>query len=130
MTFFGSVIPVPDVSSLEQTNSESGEGSVGLSADQCAAQHGQYPTYILVDYYDVGGGSVFAVAADLNGVTYQEKAMGNGTIVAAPSANGTTNSTRTGSTISTTTGAAVHGNIVNTLLVPLALVAGGIVVLA
>lgn len=50
LTFFGSQIPVPDTANLESTNAVSGSSSLGQNAAECAAEHGQYPTYMLVDF--------------------------------------------------------------------------------
>jgi len=63
--------PVPDVDRANVTNGVSGVGSLGLQAGQCAAIYGKYPTFMLVDFYEYGGGSVFQVAAAANGVSYQ-----------------------------------------------------------
>ncbi|KAF8349695.1 PLC-like phosphodiesterase [Amanita rubescens] len=41
-----------------------------LNADTCIAQQGRAPNFMLVDFYEFGGGSVFEVAATLNGVSY------------------------------------------------------------
>jgi hypothetical protein len=107
-TLFGTTIPVPSTSELEQTNAVSGTGSLGEQAATCLSEHGYYPTFTLVDYYDVGNGSVFGAfpclfptrcdlkdeadftpssvpshpaeyAANLNGVTYSAVTIGNGT---------------------------------------------------
>jgi hypothetical protein len=50
LTFFGSQIPVPDTDNVASTNAVSGSSSLGQNAQECAAQHGQYPTYMLVDF--------------------------------------------------------------------------------
>jgi hypothetical protein len=79
----------PDKDRLNQTNAAEGFGSLGLQAEQCGAQHGRNPNFMLVDvrivflaesdlsrlipaiqFYEYGGGSVFQVAANLNGVEY------------------------------------------------------------
>lgn len=62
--------PVPDKAALNTTNAEEGPGSLGAHVDTCAAQHGKNPNFLLVDFYEFGGGSVFRVAAEANGVTY------------------------------------------------------------
>lgn len=59
MTIAGSTFPVPATSALGETNALSGTGSLGAQASACAAQQGYNPTFTLVDYYDVGDGSVF-----------------------------------------------------------------------
>ncbi|GAA6046402.1 hypothetical protein JCM3770_004901 [Rhodotorula araucariae] len=78
-TILGSTYAVPAEAELEQTNAVSGTGSLGAQASECLTQHGYYPTFTLVDYYDVGDGSVFEYAAQLNGVTYKPVEVGNGT---------------------------------------------------
>jgi len=60
----------PNKGALNVTNSASGPGSLGLQASECGAQNGRSPNFMLVDFYEYGGGSVFEVAATLNGVTY------------------------------------------------------------
>jgi len=62
---------VPDIQQLNVTNAASGTGSLGAQAGVCVAQNGRAPNFLLVDFYEFGGGSVFQVAATLNGVTYQ-----------------------------------------------------------
>lgn len=37
---------------------------------------GRPPNFLLVDFYDAGSGSVFEVAAELNGVTYDLECCG------------------------------------------------------
>ncbi|CAE6522201.1 unnamed protein product [Rhizoctonia solani] len=61
---------VPDKDSLNQTNAVSGVGSLGQEAQTCLALNGKHQTFFLVDYYNYGEGSVFQVAATVNGVTY------------------------------------------------------------
>ncbi|KAL1748991.1 PLC-like phosphodiesterase [Schizophyllum fasciatum] len=62
--------PVPDKDNADTTNAASGEGSLGTQVQTCSSQYGRAPNFMLVDFYEYGGGSVFQVAADLNGVTY------------------------------------------------------------
>jgi hypothetical protein len=62
--------PAPDLSQANVTNSATGPGSVGAQVDTCVAANGRNPNFILVDFYEYGNGSVFQVAADANGVTY------------------------------------------------------------
>lgn len=64
-----SSIVIPDKNNIVQTNSASGTGSVGLGAQTCAALHGRYPNFILVDFYGSSNGEVFDVAANANGVS-------------------------------------------------------------
>ncbi|KAH8099287.1 PLC-like phosphodiesterase [Cristinia sonorae] len=69
---FGGIaaLPAPDKDSANVTNAASGFGSLGQHVQTCAAQHGRNPNFLLVDFYEFGGGSVFEVAATANGVTY------------------------------------------------------------
>ncbi|KAF8807790.1 PLC-like phosphodiesterase [Phlegmacium glaucopus] len=62
--------PVPNVGSLNQTNAVSGTGSLGDQTITCLNAHGLPPNFLLVDYYEFGGGSVFQVAATINAVSY------------------------------------------------------------
>ncbi|KAH9982885.1 PLC-like phosphodiesterase [Lactifluus volemus] len=64
----GQVAPDPEAANV--TNGVSGVGSLGQQLQTCAAQNGRNPNFMLVDYYEFGGGSVFQVAATANGVTY------------------------------------------------------------
>lgn len=97
LTFFGSSIPVPATSQLNVTNAISGSGSLGLNAQTCAAQYGLYPTFLLVDFYDVGNGSVFQVEANLNAVPYMAVAVGNGTSVSSLTGSSSSQSKSSGS---------------------------------
>ncbi|KAJ7246298.1 PLC-like phosphodiesterase [Mycena haematopus] len=65
---FGS--PVPDVAAANVTNAVSGDGSLGAQVNTCVAAYGRAPNYLLVDFYEYGNGSVFQVAATINGVTF------------------------------------------------------------
>jgi len=62
--------PTPAVAQANVTNSVDGTGSLGQQVDTCVAANGRNPNYMLVDFYEYGGGSVFEVAATANGVTY------------------------------------------------------------
>lgn len=62
--------PAPDKTQANVTNGVSGVGSLGVQVSTCAAEYGRNPNYLLVDFYEYGGGSVFEVAATANGVTY------------------------------------------------------------
>jgi hypothetical protein len=42
-------IDIPDTSALDTTNGVSGQGSLGLMAQQCAAIYGRYPNFFLND---------------------------------------------------------------------------------
>lgn len=62
--------PAPDLSQANQTNAVSGTNSLGQQFSLCVSQQGRNPNFMLVDFYEYGGGSVFEVAATANGVTY------------------------------------------------------------
>jgi len=63
-------VPVPATDKLNVTNAASGSGSLGAQVDTCVATQGRPPNFMLVDFYEYGGGSVFEVAAQINGVSY------------------------------------------------------------
>ncbi|KAK7059192.1 hypothetical protein VNI00_001819 [Paramarasmius palmivorus] len=67
--------PAPDPDRANTTNAVSGEGSLGAHVDTCRSSVGRVPNFLLVDFYEFGGGSVFQVAADANGVPYNDKAI-------------------------------------------------------
>lgn len=62
--------PAPDVAKANITNGASGPGSLGAQVNACIALNSRSPNFMLVDFYEFGGGSVFQVAATANGVTY------------------------------------------------------------
>ncbi|KII94109.1 hypothetical protein PLICRDRAFT_153469 [Plicaturopsis crispa FD-325 SS-3] len=62
--------PTPNVDQANVTNAASGVGSLGTQLLTCQASQGRNPNFMLVDFYEYGGGSVFEVAASANGVTY------------------------------------------------------------
>ncbi|KAF4125734.1 hypothetical protein GMORB2_0978 [Geosmithia morbida] len=75
---FSTSLLVPAVSLLNETNADSGYGSLGLAANNCRSDWGRNPTFLNVDYYNYGNrpGSVFEVAARLNNVTYDWNCCG------------------------------------------------------
>lgn len=77
-TLLGTTFPVPATSALLTTNAVSGSGSLGAQATACYKLAGYQPTFTLVDFYDVGNGSVFQYAAKLNGVAYVAGTIGDG----------------------------------------------------
>ncbi|GAA5963810.1 hypothetical protein JCM21900_000050 [Sporobolomyces salmonicolor] len=98
-TLLGEIIPVPATQELDQTNAADGTPtSLGTQADQCFANYQYWPTFTLVDFYDVGNGSVFEYAAALNGVSYKAVAMGNGTSSSKSSSSSGSGSGSTSST--------------------------------
>ena len=68
----GISIDIPAFNLLNETNAVSGFGSAGVAVKNCTAMWDRPPTFLLVDYYNIGNfnGSVFQVAADANNVTY------------------------------------------------------------
>jgi len=62
--------PVPDLAAANVTNAVSGVGSLGEEVETCVSLYNRYPNFLLVDFYEYGGGSVFEVAATANGVQY------------------------------------------------------------
>ncbi|KAH0590970.1 PI-PLC X domain-containing protein [Termitomyces sp. J132] len=62
--------PIPDVAKANITNAASGAGSLGEQVTTCTSVNTRPPNFLLVDFYEFGGGSVFQVAATINGVTY------------------------------------------------------------
>ncbi|KAG8881926.1 hypothetical protein FRB97_008884 [Tulasnella sp. 331] len=90
--------PVPNKAALPVTNAISGAGSLGEEAGTtCLALHPRAPTFLLVDFYDWGSGSVFQVAAGLNGVQYVAKS-----IAAQNGTDSTSSSSGSGSTTTST----------------------------
>lgn len=65
---------VPATPLLNQTNAVTGYGSAGVMSNNCTADWNRPPNFILVDYYNIGSynGSIFEVAANANGVTYNK----------------------------------------------------------
>jgi len=63
MTFF-----IPNTAKLNETNAQSGYGSVGTHVENCRSIWGRAPNHILLDFYNSNGLSPFLVAASLNGV--------------------------------------------------------------
>ncbi|ELR09034.1 hypothetical protein GMDG_03620 [Pseudogymnoascus destructans 20631-21] len=76
LSLLGNSLLVPTQPLLGETNAVSGFGSLGLAAQQCNETWGKPPTVLNVDYYNVGNGSVFEVAAKWNNVTYNATCCG------------------------------------------------------
>jgi len=72
VTLAGISLDLPARTRLNQTNAITGYGSLGAAVENCSAMWDRPPNFLLVDYYNIGSfnGSVFQVAADANGVTY------------------------------------------------------------
>ncbi|KAF2142593.1 uncharacterized protein K452DRAFT_226630 [Aplosporella prunicola CBS 121167] len=80
ISVLGTDLLVPNTVDLEVTNSNKTEnGSLELSAEQCTEMWGRPPNRLNVDYYNYGNfnGSVFAVAAKYNNVTYNDQCCGS-----------------------------------------------------
>ena len=61
-------IETPNVTYANVTNAPSGElGNLGDAARTCATQYGRAPTYLVVDFFNVG--PAIAAADALNGVS-------------------------------------------------------------
>ncbi|KAG1810215.1 PLC-like phosphodiesterase [Suillus plorans] len=86
--------PAPDPSQANQTNAVTGSNSLGEQFSLCTGQQGRNPNFMLVDFYEYGGGSVFEVAATANGVTYSPA-----TPIATPGGTGSTSPSATSSSL-------------------------------
>ncbi|KKF93357.1 PI-PLC X domain-containing protein [Ceratocystis platani] len=79
-SFFGASVLAPAVSLLNQTNNNQGNGSLGMTAENCRRRWGIVPKVLNVDFYNIGGeynsGAVFKVAAAMNNVTYTGSCCG------------------------------------------------------
>ncbi|WFD41823.1 hypothetical protein MPSI1_000459 [Malassezia psittaci] len=64
----GQSYSAPNVDQLNSTNSVN---TILTNSNRCARQTGYYPSFLLVDFFDKGNGTVFQAAADMNGVTYK-----------------------------------------------------------
>lgn len=77
ISLLGNSLLVPNIPLLNVTNSNGTDlGMLGLNAEQCNATWGYPPKFLNVDYYNVGNGSVFEVAAKYNNVTYNRACCG------------------------------------------------------
>ncbi|KAL2073241.1 hypothetical protein VTL71DRAFT_10565 [Oculimacula yallundae] len=72
----GNSILVPNVPLLNVTNNVTGFGSLGEGASRCNTSWGFPPKFLNVDFYNVGNGSVFEVAAKYNNVTFTRECCG------------------------------------------------------
>lgn len=79
ITLLGNSILVPTTPLLNVTNSANASlyGSLGTTTEQCYQDWGRAPNFLDVDYYNIGDGSVFEVAARFNNVTYSRSCCGN-----------------------------------------------------
>lgn len=76
INLLGTSLLVPYTPLLNVTNNVTGYGSLGMSATNCNQTWGFPPKFLNVDYYNVGNGSVFEVAATWNNVTYNRPCCG------------------------------------------------------
>jgi len=76
LNLLGNSILVPYTPLLNVTNNITGYGSLGNAAKNCTEKWDRPPKFLNVDFYNVGNGSVFEVAAKLNNVTYDRKCCG------------------------------------------------------
>ena len=91
-SLFGTTIESPDLGNISTTNSASGgTGALGTSATECTTTYGRAPTYLLVDFFNVG--PAIETADKLNGVT---SPVGRTNVSVAASAPTTSDSTRSG----------------------------------
>ncbi|KIH94147.1 hypothetical protein SPBR_05965 [Sporothrix brasiliensis 5110] len=78
VSLLGQNFTVPALALLNQSNAATGINSLGAAAEVCVDTWGRPPLILNVDYYDQGAppGSVFEVAAKLNGVSYENTCCG------------------------------------------------------
>ncbi|KAA8571508.1 hypothetical protein MFRU_026g01140 [Monilinia fructicola] len=76
INLLGVSLLVPYQNLLNETNNSTGYGSLGMNAEQCVQDWGFPPKFLNVDFYNVGAGSVFEVAAKWNNVTYDRQCCG------------------------------------------------------
>lgn len=113
--------PVPYVDKANVTNAATGAGSLGAQVTTCVAAYGRPPNFMLVDFYEYGGGSVFQVAASINGVTYSPT-----TPVATP-VTSTSTATTLGSVSTSTSTSNTKSSSAKQTSNPLSLLAGGVI---
>ncbi|PBP22287.1 hypothetical protein BUE80_DR006843 [Diplocarpon rosae] len=76
INLLGNSILVPQIPLLNATNAVNGTGALGTNTQACVNMWGSAPKFLNVDYYNVGNGSVFEVAAHFNNVTYTRECCG------------------------------------------------------
>nr|ODN95593.1 hypothetical protein L204_04134 [Cryptococcus depauperatus CBS 7855] len=86
-SFSGTQLFVPNKDKLNETNAESGTGSIGFHVDNCRKPWGRNPTYILLDFYDSNGNAPFNLAASLNNVPAPTNTVSVGSDATASSGN-------------------------------------------
>jgi len=92
---------VPDVDNIDKTNSED---SALSNVQECHEAHSQFPTFLLVDYYERGDGGLFEAAASLNNVTYKDRPIGEDSLSSddQSSTNSNVDSTQLGAAVALT----------------------------
>ncbi|KAK8849563.1 hypothetical protein IAR55_004898 [Kwoniella newhampshirensis] len=88
-TLGGTQLFVPDRDRINETNAETGTGSIGFHVDNCHSIWGRNPNHILLDFYDSNGNAPFNVAASLNGVSQPTNTIAASTPTATTSSGGT-----------------------------------------
>ncbi|TVY31555.1 putative secreted protein [Lachnellula subtilissima] len=76
ISILGNSLLVPEIPLLNITNNITGDGSLGVSTHDCVQEWDYPPKFLNVDFYNVGNGSVFEVAAKYNNVTYTRACCG------------------------------------------------------
>ncbi|POS87396.1 hypothetical protein EPUL_001110 [Erysiphe pulchra] len=76
ISILGNSLLVPNLPLLNFTNNITGFGSLGENAQNCNDTWQYPPKFLNVDYYNVGNGTVFQVAAKFNNVTYDRECCG------------------------------------------------------
>jgi hypothetical protein len=130
--------PAPDIEKANITNAATGAGSLGAHVDTCITLNTRPPNFMLVDvslshslysvctnvhvqFYEYGGGSVFQVAATINGVTYSPT-----TPVATPSSTSSSTASGTSSSGSNNSASSTsNGKYLAAFLVFVATLSGG-----
>jgi hypothetical protein len=76
ISILGNSILVLNIPLLNITNNVTGFGSLGVGAADSDNMWSFPPKFLNVDYYEVGNGSIFEVAATYNNVTYNRTCCG------------------------------------------------------
>ncbi|KAL1303242.1 hypothetical protein AAFC00_006656 [Neodothiora populina] len=85
ITLLGNTLLVPNTVELNNTNAAGNQhGMLGATVGNCTEMWNAPPNWLVVDYYNVGNGSVFEVAARCNNVTYNRKCCGIAATSIAP----------------------------------------------
>ncbi|KAI1008021.1 putative secreted protein [Podosphaera aphanis] len=83
ISILGNSLLVPNIPLLNVTNNVTGFGSLGDNAQRCNDTWHRPPRFLNVDFYNIGNGSVFQVAAKFNNVTYDQECCGKVTSMAS-----------------------------------------------